>query len=107
MQYYAGLTLEMAEKIVIEGAYRYYGNNKSVTAQALQISVRTLDTKLEKYKAEAEDKIKKEAVAQAKREADLKRQMGIAPQFSFGGAVNNIGMVQVLLTNESTTSNKK
>lgn len=102
MQYYAGLTLEIAEKIVIEGAYRYYGNNKTTTAQALQISIRTLDTKLEKYKAEAESKLKLEQVAQAKREAELQRQMRIAPQFSFGTALNPMPITaQVVFANDA------
>lgn len=104
MNYYAGLTLEMAEKIVIEGAFRFYRNNRTTTAQALQITVRTLDTKLEKYKAEAEDKIKNEAVAQAKREAELKRQMYIAPQFSFGSPINPMPIsVQTVLANNTPT----
>jgi len=44
-----GMKLADVEKIVIERAYSFYKNNKSQTAIALGIAVRTLDSKLEKF----------------------------------------------------------
>ncbi len=52
-----GVTLEHVEKQVILKAYKHYRENKTVTASALGIAVRTLDNKLEKY---AEDQAKEE-----------------------------------------------
>lgn len=50
-----GVTLESAEKEIILYAFRYYRGNKTVTAQALGISIRTLDNKFEKYQKEVDD----------------------------------------------------
>lgn len=44
-----GVTLEDLEKQAILEALRFYGNNKTRTAQALGIAIRTLDNKLAKY----------------------------------------------------------
>lgn len=44
-----GQSLEDIEKEVIEKALKFYGHNKTKTAQALKISVRTIDNKLAKY----------------------------------------------------------
>ena len=49
INWHPGLTLEEVEKQVIEMALRYFNNNKTQTAIALGIAVRTLDNKLEKY----------------------------------------------------------
>lgn len=44
-----GVTLDDVEKQVILKALKWFGNNKTKTAQALGIAVRTLDYKLERY----------------------------------------------------------
>lgn len=44
-----GTNLEQWEKIAIEAAFRFYRGNKTQTSIALGISIRTLDSKLEKY----------------------------------------------------------
>ena len=44
-----GVTLEMIEKQVILMAYKFYQSNKTTTARVLDISIRTLDAKLDKY----------------------------------------------------------
>ena len=44
-----GVTLEEIEKQVILKAFRFYRGNKTTTANALGIAIRTLDNKLEKY----------------------------------------------------------
>ena len=53
-----GVTLENVEKQVILAAFRHFRGNKTVTANALGIAIRTLDNKLEKY--EADGKAEKE-----------------------------------------------
>lgn len=45
-----GVTLEDMKKRVILAALRHYSGNKTKTAEALGISVRTVDYKLEQYK---------------------------------------------------------
>lgn len=52
-----GLTIEDMEREAIQMAFRFYGRNKTTTASALGICVRTLDTKLEKYAAEEAEKL--------------------------------------------------
>lgn len=45
-----GMSLSDMEKIVILTAFRFYHFNKTHTAEALGIAIRTLDVKLESYK---------------------------------------------------------
>lgn len=47
-----GMTLEALEKHVILRCLSFYGNNKTKTAEALGIAIRTIDNKLEKYRQE-------------------------------------------------------
>lgn len=44
-----GMTIEVIEKEVILQALKFYRGNKSMTARSLDISVRTLHNKLERY----------------------------------------------------------
>ncbi len=44
-----GLTLADVEKIVILKAFKFFQGNKTRTAGALDIAIRTLDAKLEQY----------------------------------------------------------
>lgn len=44
-----GQTLDDIEKEAILRAFRFYGGNKTKTAQALGISIRTLEGRLESY----------------------------------------------------------
>lgn len=55
MSWMPGMTLEHCEQVAIEAAFRWHQSNKTHTAEALKISIRTLDAKLEKYDAERED----------------------------------------------------
>jgi Bacterial regulatory protein, Fis family len=63
-----GVTIEAIEEQIIKKALAHYRGNKTVTAQSLGISVRTLDNKLEKY---FEDQKKNQENADAEK---LKRQ---------------------------------
>ena len=47
-----GITLEQLEREVILKALKYFNNNKTHTANALGIAIRTIDNKLEKYSQE-------------------------------------------------------
>lgn len=49
MLWQPGVTLDQVEKEVILKALSFYHGNKTVTARALGIAIRTLDNKLEKY----------------------------------------------------------
>lgn len=52
-----GQKLEDVEKEVILKAYRFFDNNKTKTASALGIAIRTLDNKLAKYSAVKNERI--------------------------------------------------
>lgn len=45
--WHPNMSLEDAEKVVIQAAFKFYRGNKVMTAQALKISPRTLDNKLD------------------------------------------------------------
>jgi hypothetical protein len=84
IQWSPGLSLDAVEKLVILKAYSFFKKNKTATSQSLGISIRTLDSKLERY--EQEDKIEKERQEneQAKRTEFLIKQRGNPP--------NHLGM---------------
>lgn len=73
-----GVTLDQMEEQVIRKAFAHYRGNKTVTANALGISIRTLDGRLEKYEAENKKKAEDEELAQKNREAFLLRSRGFA-----------------------------
>ncbi len=50
IEWYPGITLEMIERQAIEIAFQHFHGNKTTTAQALGIAIRTLDSRLQKYK---------------------------------------------------------
>lgn len=59
ISYQPGLTLDKIEKDVILSALKFYQNNKTRTASALNIAVRTLDNKMAKYEKEAAEQLAK------------------------------------------------
>lgn len=63
-----GMKLDHLEKMVILKAFGYYQNNKTMTANALGISIRTLDNKLEKYNL---DNLESEAANESERNRQL------------------------------------
>lgn len=74
-----GLTLEEMEKQVILTALKFYQGNKTQTSIALGVSVRTIDTKLEKYES---DRLKFEETEKQRRidqSATLARLRGGQP----------------------------
>lgn len=73
-----GISLENIEKQVILKAYDHYRSNKTATAGALGISVRTLDSKLERYDAEKRIEDERREQSQQEREHQLSRARGFA-----------------------------
>ncbi len=49
INWYPGMTLEEVEKQVILKAFRFHNENKTHTAHALGVSVRTIQNKIEQY----------------------------------------------------------
>lgn len=77
IQWSPGVTLELIEKQVILKAFQFYRGRKTETANALGITVKTLENKLNKFEADAEIWKAKEKNATAQRELFLARQRGI------------------------------
>lgn len=71
-----GMTLEQIEKHVIQKAFIHYRENKTATAKALGISVRTLDTKLQQYAEEYQAQLAKDEIVRQKNEDFLARARG-------------------------------
>lgn len=72
-----GYTLEAMEQLIILKAYSHFRNNKTATANSLGISIRTLDSKLEKYEDDARKQVERDAIERTAREDFLKRSRGI------------------------------
>lgn len=79
-----GISLDAMEKMIIIEAYRFFRSNKTATASALGISVRTLDNKLEKYEQEQVEEKERYENEVRRRQEFLLRQRGNPP--------NNIGI---------------
>lgn len=75
-----GVTLESIEKEVILRAFNHFRKNKTATANALGIAIRTLDTKLEKYEVEEKAQVDREYGERQKRADFLDRSRGIVGQ---------------------------
>lgn len=72
-----GVTLEAIEKETILKAFRFYRGNKTATANALGIAIRTLDNKLERYELDAKEAEKGLNDVRAKELEYQKRARGI------------------------------
>lgn len=72
-----GMTLEAIEEHAIKQAFQFYQGNKSATSRALDISVRTLETKLEKYGADEATLTQRTLDRKAKSDAWLRRARGL------------------------------
>jgi hypothetical protein len=84
VQYQVGMTLAELEKLAILKAFAHFRYNKTTTAASLDIAIRTLDNKLEKYAHEENELKEKQANAEAKRAEHLARARGNPP--------NNVGI---------------
>lgn len=74
-----GVKLETIERQVIEKAFRFYKENKTATASALGISVRTLDNKFAQYVEQDKTVTEHENVRRQGRDTWLARARGLAP----------------------------
>lgn len=91
LPFLAGVTIDALEKHWIINALRYYGNNKTQTAGALGISIRTLDNKLEKYEDEQIRDRDRAAEDRANKAAILERMRGpLITQYNGLGSANQI-----------------
>jgi hypothetical protein len=72
-----GMTLEVIEKHAILQAYRFYRSNKTTTASALGISIRTLDNKLAQYEKEGKDQERANDAIRKQREDFQRRERGL------------------------------
>jgi hypothetical protein len=73
-----GIRLDEVEKQVILKAFKFYGNNKTATANALGITPKTLGVKLDKYAQDAHREAQAREDNRVKRQAELDRARGIA-----------------------------
>lgn len=76
IQWSPGVTLEAIERQVVLKAYRHFKKNKTATAAALGIAIRTLDNKLEKYEADEKAEVERKDNAKSQREQFLARCRG-------------------------------
>lgn len=72
-----GLTLDAIEKHCIIKAYEFFRGNKTVTANSLGISIRTLDNKLERYENDARIQAERNDAARAEDKRILDRHRGV------------------------------
>lgn len=79
MQWIPGQSLEYIEQLAIEEAYRFYRGNKTQTANALRISIRTLNVKLEKYEAEQQQRKRADDQHRNEQRLFLERARGQSP----------------------------
>ena len=78
-----GVTLDAMERQIIKAALNVYSNNKTRAADALGISTKTIDNKLERYAREDQEELENEQRRKFQREQFLARARG-------GGAQNPI-----------------
>jgi len=84
-----GTTIASAEREVIQQAYKFYRGNKTATANALDISVRTLDNKLEQYANDERIAANRAAERAANRTGLLSEQRGGKREAHTGRPVEN------------------
>ncbi len=83
-----GITLDEMEKHCILSALRFYRGNKTQTAGALGIAIRTLDNKLEKYESDGKREQDRFESDKLERQRTLDRLRGV--EFTRNNAVGHI-----------------
>lgn len=71
-----GCTIREMEKLLTLNTLKFYRGNKTQTAQVLGISIRTLDTWLEEYELEGQERAKIEAREVKRRQFHSDRERG-------------------------------
>lgn len=74
-----GVSLEAIERQVIERAWEHYRGNKTATANALGIAIRTLESRLERYEADKKLEVDIRERERQTRDTQLARARGIIP----------------------------
>lgn len=77
-----GVTLDAIEKQVILKAFKFYKGNKVATSSSLNIAVRTLDMKLERYDQEEKDLHRILEESRLREQEFDRRARGFAPSTS-------------------------
>lgn len=98
-----GITLADIEKQVILKAFRFFRGNKTTTANALGISIRTLDTRLDEYEKWDKEREFINATQRTEREKFLARQRGNPTANEYGASVLHSTPVAVANAVESRT----
>lgn len=75
-----GVKIADIERQVIERAFAFYRQNKSATAVALGISIRTLEHRFEAYKEQDKVELANEERRKSEREIQLRRHRGLQPE---------------------------
>lgn len=78
--WYPGVLLDDNEQEIIESCYRYCEKNKTQTALALGIAIRTLDYKLALYKQAREGKMSLQQVKNMKKQRKNKNAPTYIPE---------------------------
>lgn len=74
-----GVTLDHIEEQVIKKAYAHFRGNKTATAVALGVAIRTLDSKFEQYEKEDQYRREKEELDRLRKVDHLLRARGKHP----------------------------
>ena len=86
-----GITLQALERDWIVSSLKFYQYNKTRTAQALGISIRTLDNKIKEYEDAAIDAADRAAAERADRAATLDKMRGpFITQYNGLGSANQL-----------------
>lgn len=82
-----GVTLEQIEQQVILRAYEHFRRNKTQTSISLGIAIRTLDSKLERYEKEEQERTAADARRRTENEAFLARARGHHPSIAIDNSL--------------------
>lgn len=96
-----GITLEEMEKQCVLSAYRFYRQNKTQTAGALGIAIRTLDAKLEKYGDDERREAERVDGDKRNKEIILARMRGL-PHLAIDNRSPLVKLADAKIQNEAT-----
>ncbi len=99
-----GMPLEEVERQAVMKAYSYHKGNKTQTARSLNIAVRTLESKLEKYGIDMTNEKEAEDERRQKREEFLARQRGFTTDAN--GSVIPNGRTDAVATPQGARPNE-
>ena len=74
--WYNGMTLDEMEQVIIMKSLQIHAGNKTKTAEALGISIRTIDNKLEKYEEQKREHTRRAEEKEKRYEQHILRSQG-------------------------------